>query len=323
MRATQFSTRVSQAKSDCNSIWVTTVTPPTFTVTSTSTISVITISTSHVAQTNTIHRTTTVLETQTSTVQVGVTSTKTVIAPSAKPLKHKRIVTDIVTSASLPAYASPCSNMSRFTSACVCIGVTTQFTVTAPSPSVTKTVSQTTTISQTISVTDTSFLTTTDVTTTQTFTTTTTVGSIATVSASKFKLSATVNGVVKYFSIVLAGTNLYYLQTNIATTADAAATFYIDPSGLLYSLDNGFQEAIGNAAGNINGGSFVRLINAITSANDAAISCAISDALVVTCSSPPGYNKFLVDTVKLTLYLNFPSSSTSSTAITLYAIPVF
>ncbi|KAF3913317.1 hypothetical protein ABW20_dc0102435 [Dactylellina cionopaga] len=243
-----------------------------------------------------------------------------VIAPSAIPakLKNKRATT--ASSATIPAYASPCSGMSRFTSACSCIGVTTQKTVTAPTPSITVTASQTVSVSKTTSLPETSLVTTTDTTETKTsFTATTTVSSVATVTANKFKLSATYLGSMKYFKIQSAGTNLYYL-TSSTTDIASASIFYIKFSGALYSLDNGFQRALAYNSGS-GGASFIRLANSLSSATDAWAMCAISDANIVSCSVPTFPMSFDLETTKLSLY-RADADAFGLTIITVYAIPI-
>ncbi|KAF3936356.1 hypothetical protein ABW20_dc0103950 [Dactylellina cionopaga] len=104
----------------------------------------------------------------------------------------KRITEPSATSHAIPSYASWCSGAIRFTSACSCIGITSQRTITVPTPSTTITILQTTLFSVTTTVVQTTSITTTDTTSTQTVVDATrTVGAISTVLANKFLLKIT------------------------------------------------------------------------------------------------------------------------------------
>lgn len=109
LRASAFQTR--RGTVDCSSFFFATLTPATLTITETITSSV------------------------TTSITVQTTDTTVLSLP---PNVAKRQVT--VTASSIPAYASPCSGVARYISACSCLGVTRKTTtVLAPSTTITST----------------------------------------------------------------------------------------------------------------------------------------------------------------------------------------
>ncbi|KAH8912838.1 hypothetical protein BR93DRAFT_963974 [Coniochaeta sp. PMI_546] len=131
LRAIRATTRLAQASIDCAAVFDVTVTPSTVTVTEYSTVSEIDTVTIPTTLVQTVHDTLTTVVRVTSTVEASETVT---IQPA------KRAV-----SSDVPAYASPCSGVARFSTACSCIGVTAK-TVTAAAPSTTLTLPATSTI---------------------------------------------------------------------------------------------------------------------------------------------------------------------------------
>ncbi|KAK6541459.1 hypothetical protein TWF694_007269 [Orbilia ellipsospora] len=169
VRATAFPTR--QGTADCSSYLRATVTPATSTFYNTITSTYTTTETDAQTLTNTVHKTFTSIVQTTHTVSVTVTSTYIRNFGAATIKKRQQTVQP----SAIPAYASACSGVARYTSACNCIGVSAT-TITVAAPSTTITLSTTVTEFSTVSPTlDTTTLITTDqtVTSTQTVATST------------------------------------------------------------------------------------------------------------------------------------------------------
>ncbi|KAK6542382.1 hypothetical protein TWF694_006338 [Orbilia ellipsospora] len=82
-----------------------------------------------------------------STVTVTVAHTVTKATDTIQPARQRRDLNRRITAAaSIPAYASACSGLARYSSACSCVGVAVGGTFTAPTPVTTVTVTSTTTI---------------------------------------------------------------------------------------------------------------------------------------------------------------------------------
>ncbi|KAF3913410.1 hypothetical protein ABW20_dc0109012 [Dactylellina cionopaga] len=206
------------------------------TVTETSTES--TTSTATVYATETDFSSITVTQTVLSTLTVGAPDVViTIIQPIGNTVK-KRVVPP--TTVSLPAYASPCSDIVRFTSACSCIGITTALTITLPTP--VTTITQTTTASFSTETTITQ-----DTTTVTTAVSTTTVTSIVatrtlgsgattTVTATTFRLRynyQTNPASVDYYLTAVVTGGQTILVNSVVAPNPAASRFSIDTSGRL------------------------------------------------------------------------------------------
>ncbi|KAK6345840.1 hypothetical protein TWF730_010183 [Orbilia blumenaviensis] len=203
LRASQFPTRLPQATLDCRGLIDVTVTAPVVTITEYSTTS----------QTNTVTIPTTLVEIvhDTFTDVKPVTATTEITANQVSiPIKRAATVT-LSSSTSFPAYASPCSGIVRFSSACSCIGVTARTVTASATPSTTITL-PTTEISLTsiVKAVETTFVTVIDATVDATTTVTTVTKTVSPPEITSFVAQAFRNGVP--VSTWLGG-DLEYLQT--------------------------------------------------------------------------------------------------------------
>ncbi|KAK6533678.1 hypothetical protein TWF694_002610 [Orbilia ellipsospora] len=260
LRAVRASKSETQRQSDCVSYLHTTVTPPkvthtsTLSFTSTSTVLSTTvifqtslatltdtksatltetfystiISTISFTSTSTTQATSIITLAYTQTITQPSTSTITSTIPGAATLKKvkKRIVTD----SGVPAYASPCSNLAAYISACSCQGVTPS-TSTVPAPSTTITVSSTTTIPVTNPVTVTSTTTNTDATETTTITVVTASVTLPTTVSTSYTQWLTETAT----TTLITSSTTTITFTSVVATATAVAPFYLQISGGTYN----------------------------------------------------------------------------------------
>jgi len=249
VQASAYPTRHGSA--DCQSYFVTTVTPATTTITATATSysstsaidDVAATSTVDVTITDTIDVTTSFTDYLTSDVTStapGSTSTIYPAIPKRDNIILVRTVTIVPTS--IPAYASPCSGSVAYSSACSCLGATPS-TVTAATPSTTTTITLT---SVTVVTTETETTTTADVTSTATTDSYTTIDAYATV-----------------------------ITTSTTVVTPPEATFYAEC-------------ASGNLIGSFNGFGIVQVVGStsisITSA-DSGYSCCVACLLRAGCGA--------------------------------------
>ncbi|KAK6531807.1 hypothetical protein TWF694_002974 [Orbilia ellipsospora] len=245
LRATNTPGRSVQASADCSSFWATTITPSTKVYTTTATVSETIISTTYSYVTDLVHQTasTNVL----STVQVSLSGTTTVVAPvpinSSAPTLKKRVAA----TSGIPTYASWCSGAARFTSACSCIGVTAQRTVTAPTPSRAITVTETASFSVIKTIVQSVTTVIMDATSTEiVIATTQTVGAISTVRFSKFLIQITYptkpTAAPDFGSyLIIGGGNQLLASSNQAS----ARQYSLDVNGgLTYSYTNDWMQSL-------------------------------------------------------------------------------
>ncbi|KAK6337571.1 hypothetical protein TWF730_002966 [Orbilia blumenaviensis] len=236
-RATQFPTRLPQASADCQRILWETVIPPAQTITEYSTIS----TTEIVTVPTTLVETFYAVQTEIIPVtEIEVTSTviTRVIEIASSP--QKRTVRAPDPSTSFPAYATPCSGIVRFSSACSCIGVV-QKTITAPAPL--KTVTLPTTRWETAHTTKTvktesiTFITSTTTIYTTVATTTSTVESFVDIPVTTATPKIQEGTVSSYLgkSFIFSGSTIL-IRTSVATQA---TKIYIDGYGHMWVYVNG------------------------------------------------------------------------------------
>ncbi|OIW32481.1 hypothetical protein CONLIGDRAFT_630168 [Coniochaeta ligniaria NRRL 30616] len=230
LRAIRATTRLPQASTDCAAILDVTVTPSIVTVTEYSTVLETNTATIPTTLVQTVHDTLTTVVRATSTVEASETVT---VQPA------KRAVSDGVP-ACAPAYASPCSGLVRFSSACSCIGVTAK-TVTAAALSTTVTLPATNTISTSIiEPVETDYSTVDDATVTQTTTDATVTSTVlttvtptpATPQSVSGRLTFTANGQTLYMTNYDSGGILSYGYAS--STPDTAMQLTLDASGQLW-----------------------------------------------------------------------------------------
>ncbi|RKU43786.1 hypothetical protein DL546_004996 [Coniochaeta pulveracea] len=233
LRAIRATSRLPLASTDCASLLDFTVTPSTVTLTEYSTT----------PQTDTVTIPTTVISTLHDTFTTIVHATSTVVSSAtvtASAVPAKRDASD-----GIPAYASPCSGLVRFSSACSCIGVTAK-TVTAVTPSTTVTLPVTSTSLTSITQAVTTSSTTVEDTTVTQTTTDTTFTSVAVTTVSPVsqsitgRLSFTTNGQQYYIgNYDSSGISYAFAVTDPA----AAITVTLDANG---QLKYGTKVAKGN-----------------------------------------------------------------------------
>ncbi|KAF3902921.1 hypothetical protein AA313_de0209847 [Arthrobotrys entomopaga] len=310
LRAVRASKSVTQRLSDCVSYLHTTVTPPQ--VTHTSTLSF--TSTSIVLSTTVIFQTSfetltnsqsatltetffstitnTVSFTSTTTIQATITNTSpattTVIQPITTTVTStvggggvtlKKVKKRIVTEPGVPAYASPCSNLAAYVSACSCQGVT-RSTTTVPTPSTTITVSSTSILPVINPITVTSTTAHTNATVTKTITIATASITLPTTVSTSYTQWLTETNTN---TVVTTSTGTITVSSAVATTT-VVAPFYIQISGGTWN-GNWIQ------ADTANGATVV-----VTSKSDASLwtldgsNYLISGGLYGYSSSNPAYN---------------------------------
>ncbi|KAK6507416.1 hypothetical protein TWF481_005849 [Arthrobotrys musiformis] len=232
LRAVRATQHGSRGVNDCLAYWRTTYTPPLSTSYTTTTIETSTTSTDSLTVTATIHTTLTTSTPTTTTETVATTFFKTV---SLSNDIQKRIANDpyaVQEGNTIATYASFCSGVVRYSSACSCVGVSTITTITAPIPITTSTITETsTTITIPASITvKTESTTTTDATATvpsisvsQTLT-----GPTHTATAFALQVVSPAGFAGRYLKVVEYTWSAYELQ--VTTSSAEAETFYFNPS---------------------------------------------------------------------------------------------
>ncbi|EPS40495.1 hypothetical protein H072_5640 [Dactylellina haptotyla CBS 200.50] len=307
LRATQIAGRLEQASSDCGSFWVTTVTPPEVTITNTATYSTTYVYEAQATETKTFDQTDTVTVFEVETAWGAPTSTKTIFSPSAIAIKKKRAASVSYISG-IPAYASACSGAARFTSACSCVGVTTARTVTAATPTKNVIITQTASFTITTTSVETDSLTLTATQTETAITSTLTLGTVATTTATKFKLQVlwTQTGMLRWVQMINSnGNNFLAPVDNFAS----AAVFSLDPSGTLYSMDNGFQLAYAPTPSSGSIGISLRAGSSVPSGFSALVCSINQNNNAVTCGigAADTFTFWSANSSNLSLYRSGPT----------------
>jgi hypothetical protein len=267
LRALRNPNILQRAQTDCAAYLVSTSTPPAVIETEFSTIS----STSTVVVSNSVENiiteTSVLTVPVTATVVTSVTSTVSLAIGASAPAKRADPV--------VPAYASPCSGVSRYTSACSCISATAVTTTLAAS-TVTTTIPTTVwaTETQTVDVTQDVF-TTLPVTTTVTVATTTITSTVATQTVTPFYLVISDNyGTFKIWSVP---NNEFVLISN--DPARAAQRLELRSDGTVWADDGRTLVRY-----KFSGVQYVRLAPANRLNQFSQFRCAITQGEFLSCS---------------------------------------